>query len=209
VNATAAANAAPTRGFAELKTQEAEIARQELGKYIGIEAASTVAWLRRLALVKGEWCLAVKSVIPGAPEYHDKPWHHFGPQIRTALHPMAEAVELIRGGAEEEAERIEKIVAGNAAALAQAEAEHNEAVRRAAEEQQRFDRELERDRGLYQGDRFEGLNPWAQAFYLLGCQVRVRDPALAADIRAVAKTIETRGQATPMPGFPRERWWEG
>jgi hypothetical protein len=205
VNATAA----PARHFAELQTQEAELGRLELAKHIGVEAASTVAWLRRLALVKGEWCLAVKSVTPGAPTYEDRPWHPLGPQIRTTLYPLTDALALIQGGAEKEAERIEKIATDNAAAIARADAEHKQAVRRAAEEQQRFERELQRDRGLYQGDRFEGLNPWAQAFYLLGCQVRVRDPALAADIRAVAKTIETRGQATPMPGFPRERWWEG
>jgi hypothetical protein len=36
----------------------------------------------------------------------------------------------------------------------------------------------------------------------------VRDPALAADIRAVARRLETKGRAAPMLGFPRERWWE-
>jgi len=203
------AAAATTRQFADLQAQEADLGRLELSKHIGVEAASTVAWLRRLALRDGEWCLAVKSVIPGAPAYEEKPWHHFGPQIRTTLHAMEAAVAMILGGAEEEAERIEKIAAVNAAAIAQADAEHKEAVRRAAEEQQRFERELQRDRDLYRGDRWEELNPWAKAFHLLACQVRPRDPALAADIQAVAKSLETRGQKTPMPSFPRERWWEG
>lgn len=197
----AASAAAPIRGFPDLSSEQAELGRLELAKHIGVEEASTVGWLRRLGARRGEWFLAVKVVNSGAPGYEAKPWHHFGPRISLAYHPLGDAIELIRGGAEKEAERIEKISADNAAALAQANAELA-----AAEKRQREQRAAEEKDIRERAERFDerawlALPPHSQMLYTLALLFQEEGfPDLPAKLRALGEGARRSHATMPFPG---------
>jgi hypothetical protein len=203
-----ASGAAAGRSFADLQIEEAELGRQELAKLIGAEEAMKVAWLRRLGRRQdGTWLAAVKTVVPGEPSQKGRPWHPLGPKVIVDFHPLPEAVQLIRSGAEAGAERLERLLAENAAAVERAEQEFEAEKRRVQVEQERQARQLEHDRREFRADVWASLGPLAQMTYTLALAVQQRDPELAKDLRAVARQAnENRGELH-MP-WPRQRWWE-
>jgi hypothetical protein len=201
----------PARVLTDLTLAEAIAGRGALAAVVGEVEAARMEWLTRLVLrCDGVWCLRVRSVLELDAKYRDQPWHPRSGEIQTRFHPIAEAVDLLRNQkVETEVDRRERLIAEKDAKLARLREEERRLAKEQAAENQRREQENTRDRKEYRAEQFEALSAPAQMLYVLAARVRVRDPELAADLRAVAAEVSkaSRG-ATPNLGFPRDRWWE-
>jgi len=178
--------------------EEFPVGMAELAKIIGEREAVDPSWTRRLALDEGgtTWLLVVESCAENRQGF--APWTD--PVLTQAFplaYPLAEGVALLQGkdNPEDELKRRRQQVKEHAEQQAR-----DLAARIAAEKAQRErDEQLAEDKLTYQAARWEKLEPWQRAFLTLALKVKPRDPALAADLHAVAEKSYL--------DFPRAQWW--
>jgi hypothetical protein len=175
-----------------------------LAKIIGDEASVRPVWTRRLALTEDgtTWLLTISS--GGKPRIESfAPWAD-PEQLRVyqTAYPLAEAVEILQGP-----NNPEEILAERRRRVAEHEAEEAKAQALAKAQQAAKDADtarLEEDKRKFGFDHWVRLDPWVQAFFALAVRVKDRDPALAADLRAIAH--EARRIHPNQPAFPRAVW---
>jgi hypothetical protein len=185
--------------------EETKTGLAELEKLIGPKLAKAPGWLRRLCIIKASGAVGCVVTHVRQAMHPEAPWRDSDDvhPVPIAL-PLASAVALLASAANPETElaRRQRLVDEFYAAQ-EAKQKENRARQEA---EAAAVRRTNKERLDFKATEWAALNPLQRFGARLALTVQGRDPALAADIRAVM-SIEAADPKGVL--FPRGQWWEG
>jgi len=187
----------------------------ELATLIGPEKANAPSMVRRLVRAKNNdvWLLVIADCC--FVSYGDAAYTapHLVENATTPIrfgHGLAEGIAILGSDS-----NPEKEIARRAAlidAKAARDKAHADEARRAEQERQAVLKKAQTDAIAFRKNEWEALTSLERALFLLAARVKADNPALAADIHAVAEASRRTGPTTkgerdyPLP-TPQCEWW--